>query len=225
LHVNTALLAHEGHASAKKFFTSGTAPSYDSVSLLATFGMDRAWKRRTVEIVAGRKNVLDLASGTGILSSMISAKGASVTGLDLTFEYLVRSPANTACQGTAEVLPFRDAMFDAVVSSYLAKYADSRLAVDEAWRVLQPGGVAVFHDFACPKGAMRSLWNAYFALLRLAGVFSKSWRPVFGELDGVICRSCWVDKFSEAMRAQGFCDVDVSYHTRGTAAMVWGHKR
>jgi demethylmenaquinone methyltransferase/2-methoxy-6-polyprenyl-1,4-benzoquinol methylase len=218
------LLAHEGHASARRFFTAGTAPSYNRVSLVATFGLDRAWKRRIAEIAGKRKSVLDLAAGTGILSSMMSSTGASVTGLDLTFEYLARSQANPACQGTAEVLPFRDNMFDAVVSSYLAKYVDASLVVDECWRVLGPGGIAVFHDFACPKGAMRGLWNVYFAILRLAGVFSKSWRPAFAELDGVICRSCWVGEFSEAMRARGFQDVNVGYQTLATSSIVWGYK-
>jgi len=219
------LLAHEGHASARRFFTSANAPSYDAVSFVATFGRDRAWKRRIAEIARGRRSVLDLASGTGILSSIISKAGASVTGLDLTFEYMARSPAKAACQGTAEVLPFRGGTFDAVVSSYLAKYVDAGLVLNESWRVLQPGGVAVFHDFACPKGAMRGLWDAYFAILRFAGVFYASWRPVFAELDDVICRSQWVDKFSEAMKGRGFQDVNIGYHTLGTAAMVWGYKK
>ncbi len=219
------MLAHEGHSSARRFFTVGTAPSYDSVSFAATFGRDRAWKKRIVEIAGKRENVLDLASGTGILSSMISATGASVTGLDLTFEYLTRSSANPKCQGTAEVLPFKDGMFDAVVSSYLAKYVDARLAVSECWRALQPGGIAIFHDFACPEGTMRGLWNVYFEILRLVGVFSKSWSPVFAELDKVICRTRWVDEFSEVMRERGFQDVSVAHQTFGTSTLVWGYKR
>jgi demethylmenaquinone methyltransferase / 2-methoxy-6-polyprenyl-1,4-benzoquinol methylase len=218
------LLAHEGHASARRFFTAGTASSYDKVSLLATFGKDRAWKQRIVEIAGKRNNVLDLASGTGILSSMVSATGASVAGLDLTFEYLTRSSASVVCQGTAEVLPFKDATFDAIVSSYLVKYIDARLVVDECWRVLQPGGVVILHDFTCPTGAMYGLWRAYFEILRLAGLFLKSWRPVFAELDDIICRSNWVEKVSEAMREDGFPSVKVSYHTLGTAAIVWGYK-
>jgi demethylmenaquinone methyltransferase/2-methoxy-6-polyprenyl-1,4-benzoquinol methylase len=218
------LLAHDGHASARRFFTSGTAPGYDSVSFVATFGRDRAWKRKIVEIARPRGNVLDLACGTGILSSMLASSGASVTGLDLTSEYLAVSRRKPACQGTAEVLPFRDGTFDAVVSSYLAKYVDLRLAVGECRRVLRPGGIAVFHDFACPQGAMRDIWSAYFAVLRLAGVFSKSWKPVFAELDDVICRSRWIEKVSEAMREAGFQDVNTSYRTLGTSAIVWGHR-
>lgn len=217
--------AHEGYASARRFFTSGTAPSYDSVSLFATLGRDRTWKRKIVEIAGKRGSVLDLACGTGILSSMVAANGASVTGLDMTFEYLAWGHTNPICQGTAEVLPFRDGTFDAVVSSYLAKYVDSRLAVGECWRVLQPRGVAVFHDFACPTGAMRGIWNAYFAVLQLAGVFSKSWRPVFAELDYVICKSRWVENISGTMRERGFKNINVSYHTLGTAAITWGYKQ
>jgi len=219
------VLVHEGHASARRFFTPENARSYDRVSLVATFGRDRAWKRRIVEIAGRRESVLDLASGTGILSSMISATGASVTGIDLAFGYLARSPAKAACQGTAEVLPFRNETFDAVVSSYLAKYVDAGLVVNEAWRVLLPGGVAIFHDFACPKGAMRSLWNAYFDILHIAGAFSRQWRPVFDELDDVICRSRWVGSVSEAMIECGFQDVGVVYQTLGTSAIVWGYKK
>lgn len=218
------MLAHEGHASARRFFTSGTAPGYDLVSLVATFGRDRAWKRKIVEMARPAGNVLDLACGTGILSSMLASNGASVIGLDLTSEYLAISRKNPACQGTAEALPFRDGMFDAVVSSYLAKYVDLHLAAIECRRVLKPGGIAVFHDFACPKGAMRGIWSVYFVILRLAGVFSKSWKPVFDELDYVICRSQWIEKVSEAMREVGFKDVSTSYQTLGTSAIVWGRR-
>ena len=182
------------------------------------------WKRRIVEITTGRNSVLDLACGTGILSSMIAASGASVTGLDMTSEYLARSRGNALCQGNAEVLPFKDGMFDAVVSSYLAKYVDVNLVAGECKRVLQPGGMVVFHDFVCPKGAMRRFWNAYFAVLKAAGAFSRSWRPVFDQLDRVICSSCWVENVSSAMREHGFQNVKVSYLTFGTAAVVWGYR-
>jgi demethylmenaquinone methyltransferase/2-methoxy-6-polyprenyl-1,4-benzoquinol methylase len=68
---NYPVLVHGGHASAKKFFTSDTAPSYDLVVRLTTFGRDAAWKRRILDIISGKAgDALDLACGTGILSSM-----------------------------------------------------------------------------------------------------------------------------------------------------------
>ncbi|HXV45449.1 MAG TPA: methyltransferase domain-containing protein, partial [Nitrososphaera sp.] len=125
------MLVHEGHASARKFFTPANAGSYDSVARLATFGRDAAWKCEIIKAVGSKNSVLELACGTGVLSSMLAAAGKSVVGIDLSFEYLYRSKRRLqAAQGTAEVLPYRDGSFDAVASSYLAKYVDARSVVD-----------------------------------------------------------------------------------------------
>lgn len=216
---------HEAHAYAQRFFTSANAGSYDSVVRLATFGRDSAWKREIIKALGGRSSVLELACGTGVLSSMLSAAGKSVVGIDLTFEYLHASKhALEAAQGTAEVLPYRDELFDAVASSYLTKYVDIQSVVDECWRVLKPGGVAVFHDFTYPTGLMRGLWNAYFAVLRLAGGFVKSWKTVFEQLNSVIESSDWPDQTTSALRSRGFRNVYCRYYTAGTAAIVSAEK-
>jgi demethylmenaquinone methyltransferase/2-methoxy-6-polyprenyl-1,4-benzoquinol methylase len=221
------LQVHEGYASAKKFFTPHNAPSYDSVVSVTTFGMDARWKGHIVDAVGGRTRVLDMACGTGILSSLLAKEGRQVAGIDLAFEYLgvaSKKMPSLFVQGTAEVLPYRDGAFDAVVSSYLAKYVDAKLVVQECWRVLAPGGLAVFHDFTCPAGAMRSLWASYFAILRLAGHFMRSWKPVFDDLDRVICESGWERKVIDAMEEQGFRGIAHRRYTAGTAAIVRGRK-
>ncbi|WP_415283918.1 class I SAM-dependent methyltransferase [Candidatus Nitrososphaera sp. FF02] len=222
------MLVHRGHASAKKFFTSGTAASYDRVVRLTTFGRDAAWKEHILGIVSDRRgSVLDLACGTGILSSMLHDRGWQVSGLDLSPEYLKIAGTKMEqafAEGTAEVLPYRDATFDAVVSSYLAKYVDVAMVAEECRRVLRPGGVAVFHDFACPQGIMRRLWHAYFTVLRGAGVLVPSWKHVFGDLDGVICESRWQEQAVQAMEESGFVHVRSSSQTLGTSATVGGQK-
>ena len=123
-------------------------------------------------------------------------------------------------QGTAEVLPYKDESFDAVVSSYLAKYVDNQKVVDECWRVLRPGGIAIFHDFAYPSGIIRSFWNAYFGILRIAGTFVISWKYVFDMLDDVIRKSDWISKTESALHKRGFQNVSCKYFTAGTAAIV-----
>jgi demethylmenaquinone methyltransferase/2-methoxy-6-polyprenyl-1,4-benzoquinol methylase len=221
------MLVHEGHASARKFFTPANAGSYDSVARLATFGRDSAWKRKILEAIGSGNSVLELACGTGVLYSMLAGAGKSVVGIDLTFEYLRASKRNlraAIAQGTAEVLPYRNESFDAVASSYLAKYVDVERVVDECWRVLRPGGVAVFHDFTYPGGAMRGLWNAHFALLRLAGRFVASWKAVFEQLDGVIKNSDWAGQTANALESRGFRNVNCRYYTAGTAAIVSAEK-
>ena len=170
------MLVHDGHMSARRFFTSANADSYDTIASLATFGQDTAWKREIVKAVGRRNSVLELACGTGVLSSM------------------------------------------------LAKYVDIKRVVDECWRVLRPGGVIVFHDFTYPSGLVRNLWNAHFAILRLAGRFVTSWRMVFEQLDNLIKKSDWVDQTSLALHSRGFRNIDERWYTAGTAAIVSAEK-
>ena len=221
------MLVPEGHAQAMRFFTSINADSYDLISRLATFGQDIVWKHEIIRAVGHRGHILELACGTGILSSMLAERGKNVTGIDLTFEYLLtlKSKLNIPiAQGTAEVLPYRDESFDAIVSSYLAKYADVQKVIDECWRVLKPGGIVVFHDFTYPRGIICILWHTYFELLRLAGRFVASWKVVFGELDDVIKKSDWVDQTIHALRDRKFQNVNCRRYTARTSAIVYAEK-
>ena len=91
------------------------------------------------------KLLLDLGCGTGLFMRRYGELGGTAVGLDISrgmvgearaqdgwFDYLV---------GTAEVLPFRDATFDAVSCVLAFSYLEhpSRMLA-EAYRVLKPGG-------------------------------------------------------------------------------------
>jgi demethylmenaquinone methyltransferase/2-methoxy-6-polyprenyl-1,4-benzoquinol methylase len=210
------------------FFTRANATSYDAIARYATFGKDGAWKRRIVELVSSSKSILELACGTGILSSMLSRPDVSVAGLDLTFEYLVASKKRAdfrVTQGTAELIPYRESLFDAVVSSYLAKYVDATAVVLECFRVLRPGGRVVFHDFSYPPAlGMRILWKSYFRILQFMGLFVPSWSPVFDNLGSFIEDSRWEAKTADALQKVGFRNIVTEYHTAGTAAIIIAEK-
>src|SRR2546426_2189027 len=157
------MLVHDGHMSARRFFTSANADSYDTIASLATFGQDIAWKREIVKAIGRRNSVLELACGTGVLSSMLTNTDKSVVGIDLTFEYLRTSKHKVlaaVAQGTAEVLPYRNESFEAVASSYLAKYVDVKRVVDECWRQPRAGGATVFTDFPYPNEVKSNLGNS-----------------------------------------------------------------
>ena len=228
-HIHIQMLVHEGHARAREFFTPSNAASYDQVARLATFGQDSVWKREIIKIMGDRNSILELACGTGVLSSMLAGAGKNVTGIDLTFEYLCAPRQKlwtTIVQGTAEVLPYRNEKFDAVASSYLAKYVDIKNVAEECWRVLRPGGIAVFHDFVYPQSIiMRGFWNAYFVLLRIMGrMFATAWKTVFDQLDCVIKKSDWISRMTAALYDKGYRNVSCKYYTAGTAAIVAGEK-
>ena len=227
-------LMHEGHRVARKFFT-GTSSSYDTVVNVTTFGQDASWKRAILDLIpAGNYRVLDLACGTGILTFALARKVSTVVGIDLMEENVrvankkarERVITNvTFCTSAAETIPQQDNSFDFVTASYLPKYCDIDIVVSESARVLKRNGILIMHDFTYPRSAgMRGLWNAYFAILRIAGVFAPSWRPVFNELDNVIKQSGWVDELIHAMDKHGFGNIRRKNLTFDTAAIVWGSR-
>src|SRR3979409_1966871 len=64
------------------------APKYDFITKVFSYGMDRRWKRKGVEMAAmpERPVVLDLACGTGDFSKLVTerAPGAVAIAADLT---------------------------------------------------------------------------------------------------------------------------------------------
>ena len=103
---------------------------------------------RRVSVRAGEE-VLDVACGTGNATIPAAQTGARVTGLDLTPEMLDmgRHRADAAgvaiewTEGDAEDLPFEDARFDVVLSTFGCMFAPRHEVVaDEIARVLRPGG-------------------------------------------------------------------------------------
>jgi demethylmenaquinone methyltransferase / 2-methoxy-6-polyprenyl-1,4-benzoquinol methylase len=251
--MKVSLQIHDGHRTASRFFTSINASSYDAVVRITTFGQDYIWKKRILDVIdkhhlschcyysslrfsTGPHMCLDLASGTGILSSLIKRCGSKgirgqrmVVGLDLTFDYLqvAKKKCSTGelTNGTAEFLPYREESFDSVTSSYLAKYVDVERVVNECWRVLKHNGVLVFHDFTYPSNLLaRNFWNAYFMILRCASKMIISWAPVFQELDQVVKMSNWPGQIIKALEDKGFKNISFTLHTMNTAAIVSANK-
>src|SRR5947209_4225435 len=62
------------------------ADRYDLITVLLSYGQDRRWKRRLIELAAPRPGdrALDLATGTGDIAYALAARGARVVGLDIT---------------------------------------------------------------------------------------------------------------------------------------------
>jgi demethylmenaquinone methyltransferase / 2-methoxy-6-polyprenyl-1,4-benzoquinol methylase len=217
---------------ARKFFTTENAASYDLLAFIATFGEDRQWKRQIIKRVKKDNGLmLDLACGTGILTSMLDKEDCSkrLVGLDLTFEYLrlAREKLQSALlvNGTAEILPYKSDSFDSIVSSYLPKYVNIGILLDECWRVLRGDGILVLHDFVYPVNELvQRIWKSYFNFLSLIASFVKKWQNVFRELDQVVENSGWVKQTIDFLHLKGFTDISCTYYTLGTAAIISAKK-
>ncbi len=120
--------------------------------------------------VRAGQRVLDVAAGSGATSIPAALAGADVVASDLTPELLAagRDAAREAgvelewIEADAEALPFADASFDVVLSSFGAMFAPRHQVVaDELMRVARPGGTIAMANWT-PEG-----WVGQFFLTML----------------------------------------------------------
>jgi ubiquinone/menaquinone biosynthesis C-methylase UbiE len=120
---------------------------------------------------AASGRLIDVACGPGVVTAALAPNAASVVAFDATDEMLQKAKARCAKAGVsnvefkngdAENLPFADAQFDgAVTRAALHHFADPQRAISEMFRVLRPGGVAIFADVTSSENADESrLHNA-----------------------------------------------------------------
>ena len=96
--------------------------------------------------------VLDYGCGHGMASVVLARRGARVTAFDLSHGYLEEARARSVANGVAielaqadgERLPFADGTFDRVWGNAVLHHLDIERAGRELFRVLRPGGFAVF---------------------------------------------------------------------------------
>jgi len=96
---------------------------------------------------AGEGRLLDVGCGTGAHAVAIGDQGWKVTGVDISEDQLrlARARGVEAVRADAAVLPFADASFDAVVSTWTHTDVDDFVAVvAEVARFLRPGGPFVY---------------------------------------------------------------------------------
>jgi demethylmenaquinone methyltransferase / 2-methoxy-6-polyprenyl-1,4-benzoquinol methylase len=144
------------------------APVYDTMNHVMTAGLDRSWRRLTVEAVVQPGNrVLDACCGTGDLAVAAEREGGIVTGLDFSTAMLERARRKSDTvewvEGDLLALPFDDASFDAATVGFgVRNVADLERALSELRRVLRPGGRLAILEITRPRGALRPFFSLWF---------------------------------------------------------------
>lgn len=143
------------------YLSDHSARVYDlGVEILFT-GMADVMRRQVIGALFGvpsGASVLDVGCGTGRLLQQLrlALPRASLSGIDLSEAYVRHARARlgdaaTVDAGNAELLPYADSSFDAVVSVFLFHELPKRVrrrVFTEMVRVLKPGGVLVIEDSA-----------------------------------------------------------------------------
>jgi demethylmenaquinone methyltransferase/2-methoxy-6-polyprenyl-1,4-benzoquinol methylase len=210
-------------------------PSYDRVGAALSLGQDPLWRRFLVSRLPPGGDVLDVATGTGLVAAELVRRGFEVTGVDQSSEMLAvarrRFGGSVALvEASADSLAFADGTFDHLTFTYLLRYVDdpgSTLA--ELARVVRAGGTVASLEFGVPAGLARPLWEAYVSgVLPLAGrVLGRGWREVGDFLGTSIC-SFWaaypIERQLELWRAAGINGLEVRRLSLGGGVVIWGTK-
>ncbi len=125
------------------------APFYDLAAWLVSGGRWAAWRRMTLDYLAGQR-VLEVGPGTGDLLIEMARRGLEVCGLEpspamqrVATRKQRRQRLRVPCvRGRAQALPFGDSGFDHVVSTFPAEFIADPAALREMGRVLRPSGRA-----------------------------------------------------------------------------------
>lgn len=101
-------------------------------------------------------HVLDLGCGTGADSTLLASRGARVTSMDISPDLLELAQRRalldgvagsiTTTVGSTHQIPLPDESVDVVFGDAILHHVDLQLTAAEVYRVLKPGGRAIFKE-------------------------------------------------------------------------------
>jgi demethylmenaquinone methyltransferase/2-methoxy-6-polyprenyl-1,4-benzoquinol methylase len=211
------------------------APTYDFISRVFSYGMDRRWKRLGVKNAPLPETavVLDLACGTGDFSQMVLQRlpKATAIAVDLT-EQMVRLArrrglTNAVC-GDAAALPFTDGAFDCVFIGYgLRNFPNLSVALREIERVTRPGGLMVSLDFFLPANPiLRQIYLAYlYVQCGFWGLLLHGRPRIYTYIPHSIRSFVSIEDFSSLLERMGYSQVRANAYIFGGIGLHQAVKR
>lgn len=219
---------------------SEIAPRYDLLNHLLSFNIDRRWRRRAIaKLDPGRRPggvFVDLCAGTLDVSAELSRTPGFrgfVLGTDFAEPMLRmgvgKSPRMLVAPVTADALELPvadDTIAGAIVAFGIRNVASLRNALDEIYRVLEPGGRFVILEFSTPRSTVvRGAYHAYFhAVLPAVGRVVSGHRTAYRYLPESVANFPVQEELARAMRDAGFVNVGWESLTLGVAAIHSGDK-
>ncbi|MEN3342306.1 MAG: demethylmenaquinone methyltransferase / 2-methoxy-6-polyprenyl,4-benzoquinol methylase [Actinomycetota bacterium] len=208
------------------------APVYDPMNRVMTAGLDRRWRRITVEqVVRPGERVLDACCGTGDLAVEARRRGAGeVVGLDFSERMLERArrkePAVDWVRGDVLALPFEDASFgSATVGFGVRNVTDLEAALRELRRVLLPGGRLGILEITTPRGVLAPFYRVWFDhVIPLLGRLLPG-GGAYTYLPASVRRFPAPEELAGLLHDAGFADVRFRLFAGGIVALHVGEAR
>jgi demethylmenaquinone methyltransferase/2-methoxy-6-polyprenyl-1,4-benzoquinol methylase len=226
------------------------AGHYDLLNHLLSFNLDRRWRARTVERVAGilekpNARVLDLCCGTAdiLLALEERARGTArprILGSDFCHPMLVEARRKIEArkvtngrlgsplfEADALALPLADESLDLITVAFgFRNLANYRQGLVELVRVLKPGGTLAILEFSQPTNPAFASVYGFFStrvLPRVGGLISGS-AEAYSYLPDSIRKFPGAEDLASQMRAAGFTHVEFERMTCGAVALHLARK-
>ncbi len=222
------------------------AGRYDLMNDLMSGGVHRLWKDAFVTWLSPPRassvpfRVLDMAGGTGDIAFRIAGRSSSalVTVSDINGEMLAVGQKRAEGKPFAdrlsfveanaeELAPFDDDSYDAVTVAFgIRNVPRIQKALEQAWRVLKPGGRFMCLEFsACDVAGLDRLYDLFsFKVIPAIGDFVVGDGEPYRYLVESIRRFPNQARFAAMIEDAGFARVSVRNLSGGIAAMHSGWK-
>ncbi|WP_170351925.1 MULTISPECIES: bifunctional demethylmenaquinone methyltransferase/2-methoxy-6-polyprenyl-1,4-benzoquinol methylase UbiE [Ruegeria] len=220
---------------------NSVASKYDVMNDVMSMGIHRVWKDAMMDWLAPRpgQRLLDVAGGTGDISFRFLKRAGygHATVLDLTEPMLVegrqRAEADQMSDslnwvvGDAMALPFEDNTFDVYTISFgIRNVTRPQEALNEAFRVLKPGGRLMVLEFSqLPNEGLQKLYDLYsFNVIPRMGKLIANDYDSYQYLVESIRNFPDQETFLGMVRAAGFENAKYRNLSMGIAALHSGWK-
>lgn len=238
-HFGFKTVAEDKKAGMVKGVFDSVAGRYDIMNDVMSAGVHRIWKNSLINSInpRPRMHLLDLAGGTGDIAFRFleASKCGTVTVCDINAEMLAvgneraeklgyANRAEFIC-GDAMKLPFENRSVDAYTISFgIRNVTRIQEALDEAFRVLKPGGTFYCLEFS-PEvvPVLQKAYDAYsFNIIPKMGAFITKDADSYQYLVESIRRFPVPMKFADMIKKSGFRRVSWRTMSAGAVAIHQG---
>lgn len=237
---NTRDGGRESDFSVESMFDS-IAPRYDFLNHLLSFGVDKNWRKKAVNIIEHsfrNPKILDVATGTADLAIMaMKANPSEVHGIDVSERMLETGRDKIKklnlqdriflFKADSENIPFSDNNFDvAMVAFGVRNFKDPLKGLTEMTRVVRSKGLVLVLEFSKPqKAPFRQIFNFYFFnILPFVGRIISGDRKAYAYLPESVAAFPDNELFIDQMQKAGLINIEQERLTGGIASIYKGIK-
>lgn len=213
---------------------------YDFLNHSLSLGIDRSWRRKTINALKdiAPKRILDVATGTGDLAiDAMRLKPEEVVGVDISEGMLAIAKEKVSKKGLdkwiklqiadCEDLQFPDNSFDALTCAFgVRNFENLKKGLEEMGRVVRPGGKVAIVELSRPDVfPIKQLYHLYFRhILPLLGKSVSKDKNAYSYLPESVAAFPEPSAFCQLLEESGFEAVKANRLTLGISTLYVGIK-